>query len=742
MRIVKLQSIRAKLVLIIAATSGIALLIACAAFVLNDVVALRASKVRHLSSLAKVLGSNSTAALSFDQVEAAEDLLASLDHRPTIDYACILDWNGEIFAQYQRGNASAAVPTVSRLNRHVFTEDGYLDITVPIVEDGEQLGAVFMRATMEDVYVQIRQQIKIAATIIAGCLGVALLLAYALHRVISVPILSLADTAERISQENDYSIRVEHRSNDEIGVLYDHFNHMLRCIQDGESKLREARDQLELRVEERTEQLQTANDELQRRMDQRDQVMRELEHSTQIVRLLQEITVAANEADHVESAILVALRRFCEFTGWPVAHAYLPDTDRPDELIAADLWYLASEEEHHGLRKQFDGIRITQGKGLPGRVLASSCPGWTSDVGADFNGTVRTECTKTGLHLAFAFPVFNDSEVAAVLEFFHADEEVSNEELSDVAIHVGNQLGRVFERQSAASRLEVMHGRVLDSARRAGMAEVATGVLHNVGNVLNSVNTSCGIIVTKLRESSVPNLKKAADMIEQHQADLGEFITKDSRGKHFAPFLIALSQQMVDEEENMRKEVEELRKNIEHIKDIVAVQQSNAGASGFIQPASLQELVEDAIRISSTSYLRQHIEIVRELDEVPIVAVDKQKILQILVNLVTNAGHALNGACATDGKKLVLRLRRIAEDRVCFEIEDNGVGIGPDNLTRIFSHGFTTRTDGHGFGLHSAALFAREMGGSLTVHSDGLGKGAKFSLDIPVKPPDCVAITE
>jgi len=138
------------------------------------------------------------------------------------------------------------------------------------------------------------------------------------------------------------------------------------------------------------------------------------------------------------------------------------------------------------------------------------------------------------------------------------------------------------------------------------------------------------------------------------------------------------------------------------------------------------------IRINSASNRRHRIEIVREFDEIPIVSIDKQKVLQILVNLVTNAENALEESEATGTKELTIRLRRTALDRVSFEVEDNGVGIALENLTQIFSHGFTTRPEGHGYGLHSAATFAQEMGGSLTVHSDGPGCGAKFTLEVPV----------
>jgi signal transduction histidine kinase len=117
----------------------------------------------------------------------------------------------------------------------------------------------------------------------------------------------------------------------------------------------------------------------------------------------------------------------------------------------------------------------------------------------------------------------------------------------------------------------------------------------------------------------------------------------------------------------------------------------------------------------------------------PILA-DKHKILQILVNLIRNAKYAVSEADCPD-KLLTLRLAPGADNQVCIQVNDNGVGIPPENLTRIFSHGFTTRRGGHGFGLHSSALAAHDLGGALSVHSDGLGKGATFTLVLPLQPP-------
>lgn len=289
----------------------------------------------------------------------------------------------------------------------------------------------------------------------------------------------------------------------------------------------------------------------------------------------------------------------------------------------------------------------------------------------------------------------------------------------------------VAERKRAEEELRELQAQHIESARRAGMAEIATSVLHNVGNVLNSVNVAAAVIRDKLKKSGVADLKRATDLLSQHLADTGEFISTDPQGKQLPQFLIQLSQKMSADEKLIVEETKLLTENIEHIKGIVSLQQSYAGISGMIEELLLAGLVDDAIRINSQSYRRHKIQVIREFDELPAMLTEKQKVLQILVNLISNAKYAIIAANKKSGI-LKVRVTRAGDNRVRVEVIDNGIGIQSENMTRIFSHGFTTRKDGHGFGLHSAANLAREMGGSLAVSSDGIGQGATFTLELPL----------
>ena len=268
------------------------------------------------------------------------------------------------------------------------------------------------------------------------------------------------------------------------------------------------------------------------------------------------------------------------------------------------------------------------------------------------------------------------------------------------------------------------------ASRLAGMAEVATGVLHNVGNVLNSVNVSANLVVEQLRKSKTASLVRAVKLLGEHKDDVGEFLSQDPKGKQLPGFFEALAEQLSREQSMLVRETKDLQQNIEHIKQIVAMQQSYAKVSGVLENLVPHDLLEDALRMSSTALARHQIEVVREFEAVPPVLVDRHKALQILVNLVNNAKQALD--TRPEGRRLTLRITQGQGERVRVEVSDNGMGIAQANLARIFNHGFTTKKSGHGFGLHSAANAAKEMGGSLNVHSDGLGTGATFIFELPL----------
>ncbi len=285
--------------------------------------------------------------------------------------------------------------------------------------------------------------------------------------------------------------------------------------------------------------------------------------------------------------------------------------------------------------------------------------------------------------------------------------------------------------KEAESRLAEAHRELVSASRRAGMAEIATNVLHNVGNVLNSVNTSAGLIAESVRSSTVSGVTRLANLLAGHAYDLTGYLSQPGRADQVIRYLQSLGSQLAAERTTIEAETQDLQRNVEHIKEIVAMQQSYARTLGVVEFQAVAELVEDALRMQAATLAKQGVKVVRQYEDLPPVALDRHKVLQILINLIRNAQQALLDATVAE-PALTLQIRRVGEDRLKVVVTDTGVGIEPGNLTRIFSHGFTTRAGGHGYGLHSGWLAAREMNGSLSVQSEGLGRGATFTLELPL----------
>jgi signal transduction histidine kinase len=275
---------------------------------------------------------------------------------------------------------------------------------------------------------------------------------------------------------------------------------------------------------------------------------------------------------------------------------------------------------------------------------------------------------------------------------------------------------------------------LVDSSRLAGMAEVATGILHNVGNVLNSVNISTNLVRDELASNLHHDLlQRTAELLRTHGADAPRFLAEDPRGQRVPALLVEIAQGLALSRANLARELGSLSENVEHIKQIVAVQQSYARSGGVVQSFDPTELFQDVLRVVHPSIQNHHVQIHREFpDERPLLHTDRHLALQILVNLVQNAVTAVKPR-PRDDRHVTLRLL-LLDSNLHFIVVDNGVGIAPADRHRLFQHGFTTRKDGHGFGLHSGALAAANLGGALQVMSDGLDRGATFTLVLPLAP--------
>lgn len=287
------------------------------------------------------------------------------------------------------------------------------------------------------------------------------------------------------------------------------------------------------------------------------------------------------------------------------------------------------------------------------------------------------------------------------------------------------------KQKQAEQALKETHRRLIEASHKAGMAEVASDILHNVGNVLNSINVSAHFIQERVSNSKATNLKKVASLVSDHADDLGAFFTKDERAKHIPLYLTEVAEFIVNEQSTISEKLQSLTRNVDHIKQIIKSQQGYARAGGIEMLTNIREVIEDALEINRSGFARLDVDVQLELTETPKIHIDKQSVMQILVNLIKNAKQALSES-ETPHKVLTIRSRRCGKERLRIEVADNGMGISEENMAKIFRHGFTTKRHGNGFGLHSSALAAKELGGSLTAHSDGPGQGAAFILELPL----------
>ena len=285
--------------------------------------------------------------------------------------------------------------------------------------------------------------------------------------------------------------------------------------------------------------------------------------------------------------------------------------------------------------------------------------------------------------------------------------------------------------------LQAAQSQLLSAARKAGMAEIASNVLHNVGNVLNSVSVSTALIGARIRDSKVSAVLQSIELMNAHATDIGPFMASDPKGSRLLPYLNTLAPIITAERAELSDEAAALLRSVEHIKEIVALQQSYAGAGATVvaEQVDVYALLEDALRINAESMTRHQIAVTRLFPAIPRLLLDKHLVLQILVNLIANANQALQPV--TDRpRRLTVRMTLESgteRARLRIGVEDNGEGIAPDNLSRLFEHGFTTRSTGHGFGLHSGALAARALGGSLAGQNNTVGPGAVFTLELPAR---------
>ncbi len=662
-----------KFTLITMLCTGVALALAGGLFAGYDYVRYRAGMVSDVRSTAKMIGDNSAAALSFDDPASALQTLKSLAANPHIEGGAIYDRNGVKFSGYLRPGSEAALAKAPGPDGERFGEDR-LESFSGVELAGERAGTVYLRVDLAGLHSRLWQHLLITLLVMGTASLVALLLVGRLKRLITGPIAHLATVAEAVTRRQDYGLRAEKQTDDELGQLIAGFNAMLGEVQRRDLQLQRAQESLEQRVAERTKELE------------------------------REVTVRLQS----EHDLLESNHRFEIVTG------VTTDVIWDWNLTTDDIWWNPNFREVFG------------GKG-------SNKADWLERIHPDDVGKVEDgiRAVLTGTQSVWSAEYRFRREDGNYATVF--DRGVLQRDAAGRPIRLVGAMQDITERRLAEAKLEATNRELVDTSRRAGQADVATSVLHNVGNVLNSVIVAATLTVEQVRKSRVENIAAVGRLLRENEAELGRFFTVNPKGRALLEYLPQLSASLVTEREAVLAELDGVVKNTEHIRAIISTQQAFAKSVGMLEHISMGDILEHALAMNADSLTRHSIRVERRFEPVPVFAVDKHRVLQVLVNLVRNAKDALKAAGGPGPHVITAEVGPAAADKVRVRISDNGIGIAADNLSRIFQHGFTTRRDGHGFGLHSGALTAQQLGGTLAVSSAGKGLGATFTLELPAR---------
>jgi PAS domain S-box-containing protein len=660
-------SIERKLTLATLVTFAVAMLIVTATVLAGHAVIFHRDMDRDLSVLSKTLADKCASALASDDPKRASEILSTLKAQPRVVGATIVHLNGVEFVRF--GNATNSPETGAAMLGPIQFVRGYPVIREPIMLARKRIGTLKLGADYSSEFLALlRLDAEILGLALAVSLAVAAKVSRRAHRIVSNPILQLVNTARAADEKNDFSIRAEVRGQDEIGELGGVLNRLLGRIESHDLELR------------------------------------------RINRKMEEETITRKSA---ESALLESRKRY-----EVAAVAMLGSSDGlwdwdlvTDEVVFSPQWKNMLGYKDHEVANASEAWRELLHPEDRERALK----------GVDDYLTGRSPAYEIEYRLRK-----KAGDYLWILSRGAALRDASGKPFRFAGAHTD-----ITARKVAEAGLEQLHRQMIETSRFAGMAEVATGVLHNVGNVLNSVNVSATLVCDRLEHSNLTDLAKAAALFKEHTNDLPAFLTSDPKGRVLPGYLRAGLEQARTEQAEMRKELRSLQQNIEHIKQVVAMQQTYARPAGVAETLMAEELVEAALHINTATFQSHPVQVIRQFRPVPPVTADRHKAVQILINVLSNARHAMDNVTPEERR---LEIIIDASDRggVTIAVRDNGMGISEDNLARIFRHGFTTRKDGHGFGLHSSANAATEIGGSLAAHSDGPGKGATFTLELPV----------
>ncbi len=695
------DSIRRKQMLIIMLTSGVALLLACAGFVTFDVVTYRDAMTRRLTTLAEILGNNSTGALDFNDRTVAEEVLAALRAEPDIVAACIYTKDGRIFATYLKGGAGAGrLPAAPEVEGHRF-ERRRLVLFHRIVQQNETVGTIFLQSSLEALSRRLRLYAAIAAGVLLAAALVAFVLSAWLQRIISGPILDLVQATRSVARQKNYAVRVPRKSQDELGLLIDDFNEMLAQIQTRDAALQQAQADLERRVLERTGELQA---EVAERRRTEDLLRRQFSRLS----LLNQIARAVAERMDLSSILSVMLHNLEEHLPIDFGAAYLFDAERSLLTVAA-----------HGPGSAAQALRAQETVGSVVPLHPACAERFSRGETLMLADAARLGCLlgerwlNAGLPSGALLPLMIESKFFGLLlvarrdpaGFSSGEGEFLQMVTEQVAL-AARQAQLHAELQGAYDELRATQLAVLQQERLRALGQMASGIAHDINNALAPIVGFSDLMLTT-DTNLTPRSREHLERIKTAGVDIARTV---DRMREFY---------------RQRDEAEKLLR------------------------LDVNKLVREAVDLSRPRWrdIPQErgvvVQLRTELDpDLPAILGVESEIRQALINLILNAVDAM-----PQGGTLTLRTRLadLPPDGgqeppgrwLYLEVIDTGVGMDDETRRRCLEPFFSTKGNrGTGLGLAMVYGAMERHGGRVGIES-AVGKGTMvrlvFSLNEPAR---------
>ena len=749
-------SIRRKITELVLITCTVAVLVACGVFAISDIVRSRAALARDLTTTAQITGSNSTAALSFDDTQSANEILSSLNSKPYIVEACIYRSDGSVFAKYNRTTSAAEFTSPPVSPEGVRSVSGFMEVFRDIRLKNDIVGAIYVKSDLKE----LRTRTVHFAWTTLGVILLSLLSVYfsaaRLQRLISDPILDLARTAFAVSSAKDYSLRATKRNDDEIGFLFDRFNEMLGQIQERDLALRKAREGLELRVAERTS-------ELQNEVAERNQAQRSLEERTAFLNSVIQnspvgiIAIGADDAVKMCNPAFENIFRFrqSEILGQSLAELLAPP-DLVDE-ISANKQKLSRGETSHIVtrRKRSDGTSVD--------VEAYSVPLFNggTQTGALLLYMDITERKKaeraleertnflnsliemTPLAVAVLNPDFRVRMCNRAFEslFLYRREEI-------LGRHMARMIPADLSAEGEAHHDALLNGKTLHVTTQRRKSDGTPVDVEVFSVALRGTEDSAGYLLLyqditerKLAEDALLRAKEAAEAASRAKSEFLANMSHEIRTPMngiIGMTELALDTQLTAEQREYLNMVKTSAASLlSLINDILDFSKIEAGKLDLdVTDFALRQSVGDTLKALSFRAHQKGLELAwRVTPDVPdYLAGDASRVRQVLVNLVGNAVKF------TERGEVVVEIERGPQSSetsavIHFCVRDTGIGIVKEKQDMVFgaftqADSSTTRKyGGTGLGLAITKRLIDLMGGKLWLESEpGVGSAFHFTI--------------